>query len=182
MTVLVLGVLLWSAAHLFKRIAPGQRAMMHNDRARPMVSGLLVLSLVLMVIGYRAADGAFFWGRSPALVGISNLLTLVAVYFFAAAGMKTELARRLRHPMLLGVVLWAVGHLIVNGDVPSFVLFGGMALWALIEIALINRAEPRWTAPKGKGAKMEVMAIVGTVIVYGAIAGLHYALGYPAFG
>lgn len=181
MTLLILGVLLWSLPHLFKRLAPQARAAM-GPQGRAMVGGLVAISVVLMVIGYRAADGAVYWGRSPALVGINNLLMLISVYLFAAAGMKTALARKIRHPMQIGFLLWSVAHLLVNGDVASFVLFGGLAVWALAEIALINRAEPRWTPPVGKGGKMELFAILGTVIVFGAIAGLHYALGYPAFG
>ena len=33
----------------------------------------LLVSILLMIFGYRMADGAFFWGRQPATVGINNL-------------------------------------------------------------------------------------------------------------
>lgn len=179
MFLLILGVLIWAFAHLFKRMAPHARRKM-GAQGRAMVAGLLALSIVFMVIGYHTAYGEFFWGRTPMLVGVNNLLMLVSVYLFAAAGMKTKLAQNFRHPMLLGVVMWSTAHLLVNGDTPSFVLFGGIGLWALAEIALLSRVA--WVPPKGKGAKMEVFALLGTVIVYGAIAGVHYALGHPAFG
>ena len=181
MALLILGVLLWSLAHLGKRIVPGFHRSLKGAE-RPMVTGLIAVGIVLMVIGYRAADGAVFWGRSPAMVGVQNLLMLVSVYLFAASGMKTAVARKLRHPMLLGMILWSVSHLLVNGDVESLVLFGGLGLWAVLEIVLINRAVPKWTPPKAKPAKFEAMALAGTVIVYGAIAGLHYLFGVPAFG
>ncbi len=180
MTLLILGVLLCTIPHLLKRLAPGLRAGW-GDRAKGPLSLAMLAGIVLMVIGYRAADGAVFWGRSPMLVGINNLLLLAALYLFAAAGMKTAVARKMRHPMLWATVLWAVGHLLVNGDTPSFVLFGSMAVWALLSMALINRAEP-WVAPAAKPAKFEAMALVGTLLVYGAIAGLHTWLGYPTFG
>ena len=180
MLILILGVALWWAAHLYKRVAPASRAGM-GEAGKGMVTGLLVLSIILMVIGYRAAEGAFFWGRSPMMVGINNLLLLVSIYMFAAAGMKTALARKMRHPMLWATVLWAVGHLLVNGDTPSFVLFGSMAVWALLTMALINRAGP-WVPPAAKPARFEAMALVGTLLVYGAIAGVHIWLGYPTFG
>lgn len=180
MSLLILGVILWIAAHIFKRLTPDLRASM-GPAGRGVVTAVIAAALVLMVIGYRTADGAFWWGRSPALVGINNLLMLVSVYFFAAAGMKTALARRLRHPMLLGVLLWSLAHLLVNGDAPSLVLFGGLGLWALVQMALINRAGP-WVPPAAKPAKTEVFALLGTILVYGAIAGVHYAFGYPAFG
>lgn len=181
MAVLILGVLLWSLAHLGKRIVPGFHRSLKGAE-RPMVTGMVVVGTLLMVIGYRMADGAEFWGRSPALVGIQNLLMLVSVYLFAAAGMKTAVARKIRHPMLIATALWGSAHILVNGDVPSFVLFGGIAIWARLEMMLINKAEPKWTPPAAKGAKVEVIAVVATLALYGAIAGLHYALGYPAFG
>jgi uncharacterized membrane protein len=178
---LILGVALWVFPHEFKRLAPAARAQM-GASGRSMVAGLIFLGILLMVVGYRAADGAVFWGRSAPLVGINNLLMLCSIYLFAASGMKTAIARKMRHPMLTGMVLWALAHLLVNGDVPSFVLFGGLGIWALVEMRLINKAVPNWTPPKGKGPKMEIFAVLGTLIVYGAIAGVHYALGYAAFG
>jgi len=180
MTLLLIGLILWIGPHLFKRLAPDLRDRM-GASGRGIMGAAIGAGVVLMVLGYRAADGAFFWGRSPALVGINNLLMLVSVYLFAAAGMKTAVARKLRHPMLLGVLVWSVAHLLVNGDVPSFVLFGGMGLWALAQMAIIN-AQSTWTPPAAKPAKFEAMALAGTILVYGGIAGVHYALGYPAFG
>ncbi len=106
MLILILGVALWWAAHLYKRVAPASRASM-GERGKGMVTGLLVLSIILMVIGYRGAEGAFFWGPNPALVGINNLLVLVALYLFAASGMKTRVTAMTRHPMLWGFALWA---------------------------------------------------------------------------
>ncbi len=180
MSLLILGLALWVVPHFLKRLAPDMRAGW-GEKAKGPLSLAMVLGLVLMVIGYRSAEGAFFWGRSPAMVGINNLLMLASVYMFAASGMKTALARKIRHPMLWGAVLWSVAHLLVNGDVPSFVLFGGIAVWALVSMALINRAGP-WAVPAAKPVKFEGMAAAGTLLVYGGIVGVHYALGYPTFG
>jgi uncharacterized membrane protein len=181
MLVLILGVALWIAAHSFKRYAPAQRAKM-GDKAKGPIALLSVLAIVLMVIGYRMAEGAFFWGRSPAMVGINNLLTLFAVYLFAASGMKTWITSKIRHPQLTAVKAWAIAHLLVNGDVESFILFGGFLAWAVYEVIAINRqdkpAKNTGPFPVGK----EIGAVVGTVVVFAAIAGVHYWLGYPVFG
>ena len=181
MLYLVLGLLLWTFAHLFKRLAPDARARM-GDAGKGVVAVAILAGVVLMVVGYGRAEGAFFWGRSPALVGINNLLMLLSVYMFAAAGMKTALARKMRHPMLGAVKVWALAHLLVNGDVPSFVLFGGLIAWAVIEMILINRAEPEWTPPAPQPKSKEIMALVGTVVIYAGISAIHYWLGYPVFG
>nr|WP_111298096.1 NnrU family protein [Paracoccus saliphilus] len=181
MLILILGVALWWAAHLYKRFAPGQRAAM-GDRGRGLVSLVLVLSIILMVVGYGRAEGAFFWGPNPALVGINNLLVLVAFYLFAAAGMKTAITARMRHPMLWGFSLWAIAHLLVNGDTPSFVLFGGLLAWAFVEMAAISHASP-WQRPTGPfPARKEAMAAVGAVIVMVVVGVIHGWIGPWPFG
>lgn len=182
MIYLVLGVLLWSGAHLFKRIAPGARAAMGETAGKAVIAVALVVSIWLMVVGYGRADGAFFWGRHPALVGVNNLLMLVSVYLFAAAGMKTALARKMRHPMLGAVKVWALAHLLVNGDVASFILFGGLLAWAVVEMIVINKSEPDWTPPPPAPVSKEIIAVVASVGLYAGIVVVHYWLGYPAFG
>lgn len=181
MLILILGVALWWAAHLYKRVAPASRASM-GERGKGMVTGLLVLSIILMVIGYQGATGAFFWGPNPALVGINNLLVLVALYLFAASGMKTRVTAKTRHPMLWGFALWAGAHLLVNGDTPSFILFGGLLAWSFVEMVAINRASP-WVRPIGPfPARKEAMAAVGAVIVMIVIGLIHGWIGPWPFG
>lgn len=181
MTILVLGLVLWFGAHLFKRMAPQVRAAM-GDTGRGLVALTILASVLLMIWGYRSADGAFFWGAGAALKGVNNLLVLVAFYLFSAAGMKTAIARHLRHPMLWGVVLWAGAHSMVNGDVPSFVLFGGLGIWALVEMVVINRSQPVWAPPARQPKRREMMAVGGALAVYGAAAMIHIWLGYNPFG
>jgi len=181
MTLLILGVLLWALAHFFKRLAPGIREPM-GDKGKGLVALALVVSIVLMVLGYRMTDGTVYWGRSPMLVGINNLLVLFAVYLFAADGMKTRAKGWFRNPQLTAFKLWAVAHLLVNGDTPSLVLFGGLLAWAVVEVIVLNRANPRPPKPAPAPIGKEIGAIVGAVVVYGVIALIHYWLGYPTFG
>ncbi|RYH04553.1 hypothetical protein EU805_04130 [Salipiger sp. IMCC34102] len=181
MILLLLGLALWSGVHLWKRVAPAHRARF-GDRGKLVVAIGSVLGIVLMVLGYRAAEGAVYWGRTPAMTGINNLLVLLAFYLFAASGKKTRVTRWIRHPQLTGVRVWAVAHLLVNGDVPSFVLFGGLLIWALAEIALINRAEGARGAYHAPPIKSEWIAIAATLVLYIVVAGIHAWLGYNPFG
>ncbi|THH36027.1 hypothetical protein E4Z66_13250 [Aliishimia ponticola] len=181
MTLLILGLAIWVAAHFFKRAAPDMRARM-GERGKGIVALALVLSVILMIFGYRAADGAFFWGRHPATVGINNLMMLFALYLTSPGPSKGALFYKMRHPMLTGFLLWALAHLLVNGDVPSFVLFGGLGIWAIAEMIVINRAEPNWTPPpKGSIAK-DAMFAGASVVLLLVIGGIHTWLGYPTFG
>jgi hypothetical protein len=137
---LALGLLLFAAAHLWRRLAPASRL-----RAGPAGKGVVALASVagvwLMARGYGAWDGAApWWGRTAALTHANNLLVAVAFYLFVASGARTAAARAVRHPQLLAVILWACAHLLVNGDAPSLVLFGGLGLWALATLLLVARA------------------------------------------
>lgn len=48
-----------------------------------------------------------------------------------------------RHPFLWGVAVWAAGHLLVNGDPASLVLFGTMLALALIGTQMIDARRRR---------------------------------------
>lgn len=136
---LTLGLLLFAAAHLWRRLAPASRAAL-GDAGKGVVALASVAGIWLMARGYGAWDDApAWWGRSAALTGVNNLLVAVAFYLFVASGARTAAARAVRHPQLLAVVLWAAAHLLVNGDAPSLLLFGGLGLWALLSVALISR-------------------------------------------
>ncbi|MGL4321709.1 MAG: NnrU family protein [Paracoccaceae bacterium] len=184
MTLLVLGLALWCAAHLFKRLAPGPRAALGNA-GKGAVAAALVASVVLMVIGYRGAEGTFYWGRSPALVGINNLLMVLAFYIYAVGGPKGAriwIGTKLRHPQLTGFAIWAVAHLLVNGDTPSIVLFGGLLVWAIAEMLIINAQDGPWTPPPRAPRKKEVTYIVITVVVVAIVMVIHNWLGVQPWG
>lgn len=178
---LIAGLALWSGAHFWKRLAPDHRARF-GDRGKGLVALALVASIVLMIIGYRGAEGAVFWGRTPAMTGINNLLILLAFYLFAASGAKTAITRRIRHPQLTAVKVWAAAHLLVNGDTPSFVLFGGLLAWAVAQVILINRAQPDWTPAHPVPVRKEITAIIATLVVFVIAAAIHIWLGYNPFG
>jgi uncharacterized membrane protein len=154
MTLLILGILLWVGAHLFKRLAPEPRARM-GDKGKGLVALVLVVSLVLMVIGYRGAAFVNIWYPPSFMVHINNLLMLIAFFVFGLSATTGSLRGRLRHPQLLAVKIWAVAHLLVNGDLASIVLFGSMLLWAGAEVAVINRAEA-WDRPAPGDPKRNV--------------------------
>ena len=181
MTLLILGLVLWAGAHFWKRIAPNQRAKF-GDAGKGIVAGASVLAIVLMVLGYRAAETAVFWGRDPMWVGINNLLMVFAFYLFAASGKGTRVTRFIRHPQLTAVVVWAVAHLLVNGDVASFVLFGGLGLWAIAEMVVINRAQGPRGAYHAPPIKSEIIAVIATLVVTAVVMLIHYWLGATPWG
>lgn len=181
MTLIVLGLALWSGAHLFKRLAPGQRAGL-GDAGKGLVAVGVLAGLVLMVLGYRGVEQVDLWYPPRFLTHLNNLLMMLAVYFFAASVMKVRITGVIRHPQLTAVKTWAVAHLLVNGDLASVVLFGGLLAWAVVEVILINRAEPRPAPPPLASMGREIGTVLGALVVFGAIAWVHNWLGYWPYG
>lgn len=181
MTLLILGLALWTFAHLFKRLAPARRAAL-GDPGKGLVALGVLAGVVLMVIGYRGTEGYDLWTGPAWLRHLNNLLVLVAVYLFAASGMKTAITRVIRHPQLTAVKAWALAHLLVNTDPASLVLFGGLLAWAVVEVILINRSSPRPAPNPPAPAGKEAGALIGAALVTGAIGWVHGWLGYWPFG
>lgn len=179
---LIAGVLLWMLAHLFKRIAPERRAAM-GDGGKGAVAIAIFLSIVLMVIGYRMTDYIDVWYPPTWMVHVNNLLMLLAIFLMSPAGNKGKILNGVRHPMLGGFKLWAFSHLLVNGDLASVVLFGGLLAWAVIEVIVINKAEPEWTPGEPGTASKDAMYLIGSVVLLALIGWIHGYLGpwpFPA--
>jgi uncharacterized membrane protein len=179
MAYLILGLILWIGSHLFKRLMPEARARMGNA-GKGLVTVLSFAALGLIIWGYRSAEFIDVWTPPSWTVHLNNLLMLVAVFFLALSHSKGRLRARFRHPMLGAVKIWAVAHLLVNGDLASILLFGGMLAWAVVSVILINRAEP-WVPPQPGEPKKDVVAVVMTLVAYGVIVGIHMALGVSPF-
>ncbi|WP_102225943.1 NnrU family protein [Acidimangrovimonas sediminis] len=175
MAMLVLGVVLWWAAHLFKRLAPGARAGM-GPAGRGIAAVVLVVALVLMVIGFRAVPAEQNLVTIPGNGHINNLLMLIAVIVFGAGMSKGVLWTKIRHPMLWGVILWSVAHLFVHNDPASLVLFGGMGLWAIVEMAVINAAGP-WARPTAGAMKRDIFLVIIAIVMYAIIVAIHVMFG-----
>ncbi len=185
MTLLYLGIAIWILVHFFKRIAPEARSgmdrAMGQGPAKGVIAVLLVISIVLMVIGYRAEPYDPVYAPIAGMGHLNNLLMIAAVMLMGAGSSKGKMRSWFRHPMLLGVIVWSFAHLLVNGDYASVVLFGSMALWAVAEIILINRAEPTWSRPEPGPIKGDIRLFVISLVLYAIIAGIHIALGHNPF-
>ena len=178
---MILGLLLWTGAHYFKRLMPAQRAAL-GDPGKGLVTVGIIAGIVLMVIGYRAVDYIHVWAPPSFLVHVNNLLMLIAFFVFGTSATTGRLRGWTRHPMLLSVKIWAVAHLLVNGDLASIILFGGMLAWAVGSVILINRAEPNWERPAPGEAKKDILLVVITLVTFTATALIHLWLGVSPFG
>ena len=88
---------------------------------------------------------------------------LLAFYLMAASSLKVKVTSVVRHPQLTAIKAWSVGHLLVNGDAPSLVLFGGLLAWAVVSVILINRQDGKDPLPAVEvSMPREILAIVAS--------------------
>ena len=174
---LIAGLALWWGAHLFRRIAPRARAALGERPGKAVIALALVAAVALMVTGFRSAPVIALWDPPFWLRHVNNLLMLVAIFLMSPAARQGRILNRVRHPMLGGVHGWAVAHLLVNGDLAALMLFGGLFLWALVEMVAINRAEPDWRpGPPGSLAR-DGLFLVAAAVLLGAIGWVHGMVG-----
>ena len=177
MTMLILGFSLWWAGHLFPIVLPARRASAIarlGERPYKVIFALVALAAItLIVTGYRQAEFVAVWTPPIWTMHLNNLLMLLAVFLFGAKHAKSSVRHYIRHPMLAAVKVWAVAHLLVNGDLASIMLFGGMLFWAVVATIGSNRRDGVWERPP-RGTRVGLIRhVVVTVVVFAVIAGIH---------
>jgi uncharacterized membrane protein len=177
MTLLVIGLLLWSGIHFVPSLFVDLRGGLIKKLGLPAYKGLfallIVASILVIVAGWKSSGTELLytppqWGRH-----VTFLFTLVTFILFVAARHQTNIKRVLRHPQLTGVMLWSAGHLFANGEIRSLILFMGIGVWALAEIALINRREGKWTPPEPVPASKDIVTVVAGIVLYGVLIFAH---------
>ncbi len=180
MSLLIAGVVLWSVAHLLKAAAPGLRDQIEQRMGpgayRGVFSLVIVGSLVLIVTGWRSAMPQPVYSAPMAAGPIIAVLVLLGLVLFFASNFNGNIKRLIRHPQMTGTMLWGVAHLLVNGDSRSITLFGGFTVWALLEIALINRRDGQRQKPAPAAIKYDVIPLVIGSVVFAAVLYFHQAL------
>jgi uncharacterized membrane protein len=178
---LILGLALWAYSHLMKRVTPGFRASLGDKNGRLVATGLTVAALVLIVYGFMASDVVQLWQPPAFLKHINNLLMLIAVFLLGVGYVPGVVRTKMRHPMLGAVKVWALAHLLVNGDLASMILFGSLLAWAVVDMIFINKMQP-WNKPAAGPVRNDLIWLVGAVVLMGVIGMIHAKLGYPVFG
>jgi uncharacterized membrane protein len=173
------------------RLRDGLVARLGEGPYRGMFALASVLGLVWMVYAYRHAPALPTWGLVLGFRPAAYLLVLIA-FIFVVIGLATpsptqvgkestltrgpDIARGMvritRHPFLWGVALWALVHLIVNGDLASLVLFGSLLVLALAGTAVIDAKRRR-----GCGAGWMQFAAVTSNVPFAAILAGRNRLG-----
>ena len=172
MGMLVLGLVLFLGVHSTRIVAEGWRTRTIARWGERPWKGLYSLvsaaGLVLIVWGYGLArqQPVLLWTPPRGMNHLAALLTLVAFVLLAAAYVpRNGIKARLHHPMVLGVKVWALAHLLANGTLADVVLFGSFLLWAVLAFRA-ERQRDRLAGtvyPPGQPAGTVATLAVGTV-------------------
>ena len=139
MTLLLLGLVVFLGVHCIRIVADSWRTRMLSSLGEARWKGLYsVASLAgfsLLCWGYASARGdlTVLWSPPIALKHLTLLLMWLSWVLLVAAYVPgNSVQARVHHPMLLGVLLWSLAHLLANGRLVQVLLFGSFALWSLL--------------------------------------------------
>lgn len=182
LAVLILGLVLLLGTHIFtsRRKARAQLISSVGEGSYKILYSLFSLAgLALIVWGfasYRSAGMIDVWEHlvpvnvMRMLRHITLALMLPAVILVVASYIRGRIFTTLKHPMLAGIKLWAVGHLLANGDLGSIILFGSFLAWAVYDrISLKYRADSGAPPIPVGGITNDLIAVVVGFVAYLAL-------------
>jgi uncharacterized membrane protein len=191
LSVMTLGLVLFLGVHLLstQRDLRGRFVVSMGEGGYKGFYSLVSLAgLGLMVWGfahYRSAGMIDVWHPPAAFRHITEALMLPAVILVAASYIRGRIYTTLKHPMLAGVKLWAVAHLLANGDLGSIILFGGFLAWAVFDRVSLKRRSDVGAPPiPVGGVGNDLIAVVVGIIAYLALGFVFHpvVIGVPVFG
>ncbi len=144
MTLFVIGIILFFGVH-FVPSMPLKSIMVNRlgeMRFKGLFSLISALGLGLIIYGFSLTKfqplfDPLSWGRNAAIFTMP-----IAVILICAAQMPNNLKTLVRHPMLGGLILWGLSHLVANGDLASTILFASFVVFSIINILLVNARGP----------------------------------------
>ncbi|MGL4406569.1 MAG: NnrU family protein [Notoacmeibacter sp.] len=180
---LIAGLILFLGIHLTKVVAPEWRSGFIAKRGNGSwqtiysLASLIGFGLIIWFYNDAVAAGPYLYEPPVWMKHINALLMVFAfislgVYFFPAGRLKAAL----KHPMLLSVKIWALGHLLANGSAASLLLFGAFLAWAVIVRISLKKRERRGEAqlPVAGPMKWDVLAVLVGLALYAlTVGGLH---------
>ncbi len=148
MFAMIAGLVLFLGMHSVRIFADDWRAGQIAARGEKIWKGVYaaisLAGLVLIVWGFGLAREVPvpIWDPPAWLRHLAFLLN-AAAFFLAAqnAGPVGPVTARLGHPMVLAVKIWAIAHLISNGNLADIILFGSILAWAVVDFSAARRRD-----------------------------------------
>lgn len=140
MTYLILGLLVFLGAHSVRIVADDWRTRQRAQwgavgwKALFSLVSLLGLGLIVWGFGLVRDQPIALWSPPNGMRHLASLLNLLAFVLLAAAYVPgNTIKSRVHHPMVLAVKVWALAHLLANGNLGHVLLFGTFLVWAVLD-------------------------------------------------
>lgn len=177
---LLIGIVIFLGTHAFSRNTAA-RAKVIANKGEPFYkmfySLMSVMGFAMIAYGfgfYRSQGMIPVWDPPRALNHVAFLLMWASFVLLAATYLPGKIKARAKHPMLAAVKIWALAHLLVNGDLGSMLLFGAFLGWAVFARVKLKRAEAGLAPVLVGNTRNDIIAVViGTAATFAFIYWLH---------
>jgi uncharacterized membrane protein len=186
MVLFLIGLIIFLSSHSCRIFAEPWRNHMIDRIGEVKWKGLYtiisLIGFVIMVIGYGQArqSTVVLWQPNSFLIYIALALNLIAFIFLAGSSPSNNAIRlKLKHPMILGVKVWALAHLISNGTLVDLILFGAFLIWSVLDFRSARKRPIHIAEQAQVSTKATVITIaIGVILWVAFIFGLHqYLIG-----
>ena len=179
MTYLLLGLIVFLGVHSVRIVADGWRTQtIARVGAKPWkglysVASVLGFALIVWGFGVARAQPLQLWSPPLAMRHVASLLTLIAFILLAATYVPGNgIKAWLHHPMVLSVKVWALAHLLANGNLAHVVLFGAFLAWSIVNFSAARRRDRVAGTVYLPGRTAATL----TTVVLGALAWVAFAV------
>jgi uncharacterized membrane protein len=178
MALLIAGLVIFIGLHLLPTVPSARNALYEawgEKRYKGTFSLVSAVGLVLIVAGYALSDDRTrVFDPLPAARAIAPYAMALSFGLFAAANMRGRIRQVLKHPMLIGLLIWSLVHLLANGDRKGTVLFGAFLAYALVDlVSAVRRHAVKSFEPV---ARHDVIAVVAGIALTLVVMALHRVL------
>tara|TARA_B100000929_G_scaffold272526_1_gene244171 strand:+ start:78 stop:629 length:552 start_codon:yes stop_codon:yes gene_type:complete len=136
MKLFIIGLVCFFGVHIVP-ITPA-KPLLVNRLGEALYSGLFSLlalfGFIFIVYGFQTADTSALWSPFPYSRELAFVLMPIAVIFLMPGSGRTNFFQKFKHPMFVGIFIWAFAHLLANGDLRSTLLFCSFALYCLVDM------------------------------------------------
>ena len=175
---LIAGLVLFLGVHSVRIFANDWRSAQLAQRGEAIwklgYSALSIAGFVLIVWGYGLARQSpmVLWPTLRGMNHLAALLTLLSFLLLVAAYMpRNAIKAKLRHPMILGVKVWALAHFLANNTLADLLLFGSFLIWAMQSFrAARQRDRQQPPVPLASNGLATAATVVVGVVAWAAFA------------
>lgn len=148
MIVLIIGLIIFLAAHSVRIFADGWReqqiARLGLNVWKGLYGAISLVGFILIVIGFgqTRVNPVFLWLPPNGLRHLAGIIILLSFVLIAAAYVPgNRIKAKIGHPMVAGIKGWAFAHLIANGMLAEVLMFGSFLVWAIFDFRAARRRD-----------------------------------------